>query len=129
MPECKFIRRRHRKVCIGDLDTEIILQDRSIKGIVDSNPNFDEIFTTKAIVWAMIETVQGLSVFDTTNTEIAISHRIYIRFDPTVTAETWVEIDSFKYDIITTEDLDRRGDFMVLNCNERGVSSSRVNLS
>jgi SPP1 family predicted phage head-tail adaptor len=129
MPRCQKIRRSKRQVCVGDLDTEVILQDRAIKGITTSNVNFDETFADAATVWAMIETVAGATVFDSTNTEVALTHRIYIRFDATVTAETWVEIDNDKYDIVTVEDLDRRSEFMRLNCVIRGPETSKVNLS
>jgi SPP1 family predicted phage head-tail adaptor len=129
VPRCQKIRRSKRQVCVGDLDTEIILQDRAIQGVTTADVNFDETFTPTATVWAMIETVAGATVFDSTNTEVALTHRIYIRFDATVTAETWVEIYSDKYDIVTVENLDRRSEFMRLNCVIRGPESSKVNLS
>jgi SPP1 family predicted phage head-tail adaptor len=111
------------------METEIILQTRSIQGVTTSDVNFDETFTNSATVSALVETVAGVTVFDSTNTEIAISHRMHVRFDATITAETWVEIDNDKYDIVTVENLDRRSEFMRLNCVIRGLETSKVNLS
>ena len=129
MPKCVKIRRKKRQVCIGDLDTEIILSKRSIKGLTTSDPNFDESFTAQTTVWAMVETVSGETGFDGTNTEVVITDRFYVRYDPSVDAETWIELDGINYRIINTTDLDRRRQFTLINATIRGDKVKPVNLS
>jgi SPP1 family predicted phage head-tail adaptor len=121
MPRCSPIQRRHRKPCIGDLDTEITLENRAIQapnfGLID----FDESFSTNSIAWALIETVRGKTFFDGVSTEVDITHWVYINFDATVTAETWIKLsDGRRLDILRVEDLEERSEFMLLHCNDRG---------
>jgi SPP1 family predicted phage head-tail adaptor len=70
---------------------------------------------------------RGYSVFDGTNTEVDISHVFYIRFDDSVSSETWILFEDARYDIVTTEDLDMRHEWMRLNCVVRGAASVPVN--
>lgn len=121
MPKCIRIKRKKRQVCIGDLDTRIILQDRSIKPPVFGDPDFDEDFANTDTVWAAVNTVSGKTFFDGVNSDINISHVIFIRFDSAVTAETWVELeDGQRLDILDTENLEQRGEFLKLTCTIRG---------
>ena len=129
MPKCVSIRKKKQKVCLGDMKDEILLQNRSIKGITDTDVDFTENFTEAATVWSMIETVQGTTTFDASNTEIVITHKIYVRFDPTVTSETWIELDSRKFDIVTVTNLDERKEFQLLLCRERGSNTQQVNFA
>lgn len=129
MPKCVSIRKKKQKVCLGDMKDEILLQNRSIKGITDTDVDFTENFTEAATVWSMIETVQGTTTFDASNTEIVITHKIYVRFDPTITSETWIELDSRKFDIVTVTNLDERKEFQLLLCRERGSNTQQVNFA
>ncbi len=129
MPKCISIRKKKQKVCLGDMKDQITLQNRDIKGITDVDVDFTEAFSEKAIVWSMIETVQGVTTFDTSNTEIVITHKIYVRFDPTVTSETWIELDNRKFDIVTVTNLDERKEFQLLMCRERGSNTQPVNFA
>lgn len=123
MPKCVKIQRRHRKPCIGDLSDEIILQNRAIAPPVFGDPDFDETFTNTATVWASIKTVAGKTFFDGVNTETLITHEILIRYDSTVTAETWIEFESRRFDILDVDDFEERHEWMYLTCTERGSNT------
>jgi len=123
MPKCVKIRRKKRQICVGDLDTEIILENRNIAPPLFGSSNFDENFTPNATVWAMVSTVSGKTFFDDVNTAISITHEIGIRFDATVTAETWIRLGSRRIDILDVNDLDERGEFMLLTCTDRGADT------
>ena len=129
MSKCVSIRKKKRKVCTGDMKDLITLQNRAIQGITTSDVDFTENFTEAAVVWSMIETVQGVTVFDTSNTEIVITHKFYVRYDPTVTSETWIEFDNRKFDIVTVTNLDERKDYLLLQCRERGDKDQPVNFA
>lgn len=122
---CKKIRRKSRSVCIGDMNTLIKLQNRNITPPLFGDPDFDEEFTDVAEVWAMVNTVSGKTVFDGVNTDINVTHEIYIYYDATVTAETWVELNGKRLDIVPNgvENLEERDEFLKLTCTERGANT------
>jgi len=124
MPKCEFIKRKHRKVCIGDLDTLITLQSRDIVAPEFGNVDFDEDFQDIAEVYAMIETKPGETIFDGVDTEFNVTHEMTIRFDSSVTSETWVELDIRKFDIVSIENLEERNEWMTLFCELRGVGEA-----
>ena len=120
MPKCSKIRRKKRQVCVGDLDTEITLQNRAITPPVFGSVDFTETFTDDGTIFAMVNTIDGKTFFDGVNTETVITHEIYIRFDSTVTSETWVELNIRRIDILRVENLDERSEYMKLTCVDRG---------
>lgn len=126
MPVCQQITRKRRNVCIGDLDSLITLENRAIEAPEFDTVDFDETFTTAAAdAWALIETVRGKTFFDGVSTEEDVTHWIYINFDATVTAETWVKLDDGRrLDILRVENLDERSDFQLLHCNDRGAKEA-----
>jgi SPP1 family predicted phage head-tail adaptor len=122
MAKCKIIRTNKRKICLGDLDKRIILQNRNIAAPVYGSVNFDENFTTIATVWAGINTVGGKTFFDGVSDRV-ITHEIFIRYDATVTASTWIEFENRRIDILNVEDWEERHEYMKLICNERGANT------
>ena len=126
MPACKKLKRKRRQPCIGDLDTEITLQDRSITPPT-TTVDFSETFTENAIAWAMVNTVRGKTAFDGAEVERDITHEFTIRFLTGVDAETWVLHNGERYDIIDAEDLEERHDWLVLRCAKLGPTSKAVN--
>jgi SPP1 family predicted phage head-tail adaptor len=117
---CKSIKRNMRRVCVGDLNKLITLQARAISPPSFSSTDFDETFTNGDDVWAAVNTVAGKTFFDGVNTDITITHEIFIRFDASVTSETWIEMDDRRIDILDTENLDERDEWLKLICTERG---------
>ncbi len=129
MSKCVKIRTKKRKVCIGDLRDLIKLQNRDILEPIFGSPNFDEGFTDIAEVWAAINTVSGKEHFDDVGVGTTITHLIYIRYDALVTSETWVEFNNRRFDILDTEDVDERGEFLKLTCVDRGLVSKEASKS
>lgn len=127
MPSCSSIKRKQRKVCIGDLDTEITIQSRSIASPDSNGVDFDETFTGKATVWALVNTVSGKTMFDGSGVERDVTHEIYIRYVSGVTSEDWILLNGKRLDILPVEDLDERNEFMKLNCSFKGTSANKIN--
>lgn len=129
MPNCKVINKGRTKVCIGAMRTIITLHVRSIVPPSGDSTDFNESFTNPVVVKAQIETVPNIAVFDQTNTERLVSHIFYIRYRDDVTAETWIELNGDKYDIINTENIEERNQWLILRCNQRGIASKPVNFA
>lgn len=126
---CNRIKKKPSLVCIGDLSSSIILQNRAISTPVGDGVDYGETFTTNTTAWARIDTVSGETIFDDTNTERDVTHRFYIRYIDGITSETWIEYDSIKFDILDVENLNEEGRFLRLRAAKRGVKTSDVNLS
>ena len=124
MPKCQKIQRKKRQICIGDMNEQILLQDRGIGEPFFGSVDFSEDFTNNDKVWAAINTVSGKTFFDGVGEEILITHEFLIRYDASVSAETWISWNSRRFDILTTEDYDERKEFMKLICTDRGLSSN-----
>ena len=126
MPRCQPIKKKRRNICIGDMEDEITLENRAIQAPEFDTVDFEEEFTApNPAVWALIETVRGKTFFDGVSTEEDVTHWIYINFDATVTAETWVKLtDGRRLDILRVENLDERSDFQLLHCNDRGAAEA-----
>lgn len=121
MAKCIKLQRKRRKICVGDLDSRITLQTRTIKPPVFGETDFDEEFTATQEVWAMINTVEGKTHFNGVETETPISHSIGIRYRTDVTAETWILLsDGRRLDILETQDVEERHEFLILTCTDRG---------
>lgn len=125
MSHCKQIRRPSRKVCVGDMNVEIALIGRDIVPPVSGEAEFSEAFDTveaSTSFWASVETADGSEYFDGLNVLRGThTHTVYIRYDSTVTAETWVQFgDERRLDILDVENLDERSRFQRLICSERG---------
>ena len=123
MARCQKIQIRKRQVCIGNMRDRIVLNTRSIKAPSFDTVDFDETFVATKTVFAGVETQTGKTFFDGVETETPISHIIYIRFDSSVTAETWITFKSRRFDILKVENLDERDEYMKLTCSDRGLES------
>lgn len=126
MAKCVKIKRKRRQLCIGDLDTEIVLQDRKIIAPT-TTVDFSENFTEAAIVWAKMDTGRGKTAFDDSEIETDITHEFSIRYLDGITAETWILFENRRFDIIDVEDMEERHEWLVLRCSERGPDSLAVN--
>jgi SPP1 family predicted phage head-tail adaptor len=115
---CETIHGRRRTICAGDLDRFIEIQTRAIQG--DNGVDYISDFDTKASVFAMLKTVNGVTIFDETNQEHSITHEFYVYYDDTITAQDWVLFDGVRLKIRKVEDLDGRHEWLKLSCNERG---------
>ena len=99
----------------------ITLQNRAIQPPVFGTPDFTEEFSATMTVFCTINTVTGKDFFDgVTVNGIPITHEILIRFDAAVTADTWIEFDGGRLNILKVEDLDERHKVQLLTCTDRG---------
>lgn len=134
MSKCIKIRRKHRKICVSDLDSEILLVDRAIQPPVANSVDYTERFLEDIAelesTWALVETVSGKTFFDGVGTETPITHNIYIEYDELITSEYWIILDidlrptllsgDKILDILSTEDLEERHEWLKLTCTVRG---------
>lgn len=123
MPKCERIRRRKRQPCIGDLDTLVYLENRTQTPPQFGTVDFTEEFTpaSNGPVWALVNTVRGKEYFDETGVGTQITHEMVIRFDETITDETWIRMeDGRRIDILNFEDLDERHEWLYLQCTDKG---------
>lgn len=125
MAKCKRIRIPHRKYCSGDLRERITLQDRNIGTPFDTN--FTEDFSNPVVVPAAVQTIQGVSFFDDTNTEQFTTHDFIIRFRVGVTTQNWILWQNVRYNIVLAEQVDGRNEWMKLRTTVRGISAREVN--
>lgn len=103
---------------------DIVLEDRTMK-IVNGYPS--DVFSNPVNVKAIICTVSGKSVFDDTNTERSVTHKIIINYIDGITSEKWVKLGSRRIKVITVENCCEKNEELILMCTERGVDSKVVN--
>ena len=126
MAKCIKIFSKKRKVCIGNLDRIVKVNSRVIQAPV-SDVDYTEEFIQLIEMHANIETVSGVTFFDSTNVERDITHFIYIRFFTGITPENWLIFNDEYYDIIDQQNLEERDEFLLLKCNKRGPVTKPVN--
>lgn len=124
MPSLERLKRRRRRVCIGDLDSIVRVYHRA--QVPPVSGSVDAAFALAAVsgdgsVWARVETVSGRTVFDGVANDRRVTHTVAIRRLAGVTSESWVVLeDGTRLDVVLAETLDERGEFMVLLCDARG---------
>lgn len=128
MAKCQRIRRKKRRICVGDMNERITINDRDWEP-QDDAPTGKIVLSNPIEVWSMVATLIGTTTFDEVNDEQVATHDFFIRYMAGVTAEKWVTFRDRVYDILRVEELDGRRDFIRLRCNERGGASVAVNLT
>jgi SPP1 family predicted phage head-tail adaptor len=102
----------------------IQIQTRGLQGPAFGATDFDENFSDVPLTWASIETINGATRFDGVSRDLNVTHRIRIRFDATVTSESWLLLeDGQRLDVVDVNPLDERKDFMELICVTRGLNT------
>lgn len=128
MADCKRIRSKIRKICIGDMDKQIILKSRSISSPLGDSVDYSEEFTEISNPWSMVHTLsRGPIFFDDTNIATQVTHIFGIRYESGITSEIWVEYDGENYDVLNVENLDQRSEFLILSAVHRGDANILVN--
>lgn len=127
MPTLSRLKRARRRVCIGDLDSRVRVLHRSqvppVSGSVDAAFDFQPV-ATDGYVWARVETVGGKTVFDGVANDRRVTHEVTIRKLAGVTSESWVLTEAGeRLDVVLAEDLDGRGEFLLLRCDARGSAA------
>ena len=135
MAVCTKIRRKSKRVCIGSLNKKIVVNLRAIQPPDQDSVDFDELFTPERTVWSMVETVSGVTIFDDTNVEHAITHNVYIRFISNMTPEKWLKLlsvnggDDVYFNIIRVENFGELNQFYRMRCTLRGKDDLAANLA
>lgn len=129
MPRCINIQRKHRKLCVGDLNDEIQVLDRAMVAPTFDTPDFDISFSEIEGIFASVNTVAGRTMFDGTNTEVDVTHEFGVYFDTRFTAEDFVLFDGRYFRILKVEDYEERKEWNWLVCSERGTTVNQSNWS
>lgn len=103
---------------------DITIEDRDSKII---NGQVSEVFTNPTVVKALIKTISGVSVFDSTNTERVATHKMCLIYNASITAEKWIKLGTKRIKILTAENYCEQGEQLILMCTERGEDSKVVN--
>lgn len=111
---------RNLNKCGKDID----LVDRNMS-IFNGNPV--ENFTNPVPVKALVKTLNGVTVFDDTNTERVATHKFCIAFIDGVTSEKWIIFKGKNINILTVENCCENDEKLILMCTERGLDSKVVN--
>lgn len=129
MVNCTPIKTKPFRICAGDLRHRIVINTRSILPNQSNGVDFNESFTDPKVVYSMIETVDGETIFDATNVEQVVTHHFYIRFMKNLTFEGWVLYKQKYYDILGVENLNEEDRFMLIRANLRGTELKPVNFA
>jgi len=103
---------------------DITVEDRDTKTI---NGQVSEVFTNPVTVKALIKTIHGVAVFDSTNTERVATHKMCLIYSADITAEQWIKLGTKRIKILTAENYCEKGEQLILMCTERGEDSKVVN--
>lgn len=103
---------------------DITLQDRDIAPPVFGSPDFDEEFTSKTTVKAIIKTPRGTTLFDGVGTDNPITHIFCLEYVAGVTAETWIEFKGRRFNILDVENCGEKDEVLILRSTERGTGEA-----
>jgi SPP1 family predicted phage head-tail adaptor len=73
--------------------------------------------TTKT-VWADIKPMKGLITFDTKQIGEQVTHKVIIRYQPYITTENWLYMNSRRFRIRSVRNVDERNRYLELLCEE-----------
>lgn len=86
--------------------------------------SFTDVDPTQDKVWAKVVTTNGKTYFDGVSSDRRITHEVTIRFLAGVSAESWVILrDGQRLDVVATQDLEERNEWLVLMCDITGDGS------
>lgn len=111
-----------REANLGSMKNRIILHVRTLTPPTFEGVDFTEEFKGKPI-WAQVNTVAGKIFFAGVGSDFSLTHEIIIRYDSTVTSETWVELKDRNLKIVSVENLNEEENFMLLKCIDKGDKS------
>lgn len=135
MSVCENVSPKKRRICIGDLNTPIKIQVRTLTPENINNVDYNENFTEVKEVWSAIETKRGFSSFNDIGTTatgkiINFTHQFYIRYSPSfvITSENWLEYKNEKYVINSVENLEEKNNFLKIYALKKGTKTKPANL-
>ena len=121
MPARHVEKRRHRKQAVGDLRDLVTVHATSIaprRGGVTV-----KVFTPIGPrILMKVETLsQNKHGFNDVNIEELPTHKFTTRWRTDITAEHFLEFKGYRYEILDTEDLEGRGEYLVMKCRQTGA--------
>jgi hypothetical protein len=130
MPRYSTTKKRFERIDIGSMNSRITVYNRNIAP--PSGPNdieFLEKLTNGKGLWAMFDSVNGVTVFDRTGTEKIITHIVYLRYTPNfiITSETWLSYQNDYYRILKVENFGNENRFIKMFCVRLGTTDYDVN--
>lgn len=126
MPRYLTKKKRLIKIEAGSMNSRITVFLRELRSPSGGDYKYQEVFTPRLDVWAFIDTVHGITVFDDTNTERVISHDFYIRYMPNITFQNWLEYKHSRYKIFHVENYGLENKFYLLRCALTGDKDKEV---
>jgi len=127
---CTTKKNTNLQICSGDLNKRITIFNRTIQPPSGQSVDYTEIFSIPTQVWAMIETIKGIQIFDGTNIISLSTHRFTIRYQKSldVDIQKWVQYASKRYKIIDVQNQNEQNKFIIINATLRGADNLPVNL-
>lgn len=105
---------------------DVIFEDRDERIV---NGRSSEVFSNARDDRAIVKTLKGIKVFDSTNTERVATHRMCLAYRADVGAEQWVRLASSdkRMRILSAENCCENDEVLILMCTERGDGAIEVN--
>jgi len=120
MPQLIYKQRKYPMVCLGDMIHRIAINTRTQTVPIAVPGQYSETFVKVLDVWAFIETVKELEMFDSSNVSHVVSHKMIIRWLPYLTSEYWIKYKNEYYKIVSMQDMENENRFQLLFCTTRG---------
>lgn len=117
MPRYTTHKKKFKKIDIGSMNCRIKVLTRAIRPPIGTNVNYNlnfSDFVPVANVWADMESTDGITMFDDTNTERVITDIFYTRYIPGITFTKWIEYRGNYYRIYKVENLQNENKFYMI---------------
>jgi len=129
MARCKRIGPIRSKMCAGDFRKTATIQARAIQTPVTGSSDYTELFNDEVIIKVAVRTVRGVKIFDSTNTEVDVTHEFTARFRAGLTYQNWIKIDGLKYRILAVTNLNEENRLHVILATLRGPETFGSNFA
>lgn len=130
MAACGRITTNKNRVCLSDLDQRIKIQTTTITGnnAPGSYPTYE--FQDIVSMWALMKTTKVNRFIDEVNTAPGITTDFYIRYtaDIDLTIQLWIEWRGIKFEVISSDNIDKQFEFIHLRAIEKGDAAINANL-
>ena len=127
-------RRKSRSPQVGDMRERIVINERAIGAPATGSAAFRQTLTEIAPVWASVETLKGVEVFDDVSRESSsqgitagATHLFTIRYRNDVTFSNIITFDGNNYKILPVDNPDLRKRWLFLFCQLLGDDGLEAN--
>ena len=128
MPRYTTHKKLFKKVDVGSLNSRIKIQTRIIQApTTDTNYSMQfSDFVPVANLWACMESVDGVQIFDSANIERDISHIFYTRYIAGISFLNWISYQGNYYRIYKVDDLQNEHKFYKIYAGITGDTTKPV---